>query len=489
LENLTGELRTDYSDVFAKLQRRVGSRSTIGIGALVAWDDLGFGESEPGEIERVGAQYDSQHLWANIATDWTPRLHSRAVIGGGNLTRDRSVSKIELDEGELSVSDQRSFQFLSLKQDWAFEWNEHQLLKGGIDLRAQRADYDYVATSSFEGGLPLPGGDPSDRSFVVDLEPRGESYAAYLADRLQLAPSVIAEVGLRWDKQFWLEENQISPRAQLRWEVDPRSFLRLAWGRYFQSQRLNELQVEDGVSQFFPAQLSEHWIASAEHWFDGGGGLRIEAYWKDLSRHRPRYENLFNPLELFPEAHRDRVLVSPDAAHSTGLELLARSALHERASWWASYAWAKAVDEIDGETVPRSWDQRHTVNAGLNLTFPRRWNVNLGGTWHTGWPTTAVTAIVSGDPDDPEIELVPGLRNRQRLPDYFRLDLRASRTVPFRSGTLTFIADILNLTNHRNVCCLDDVSGEILEDGSVELTREESTWAPITPTLAVRWRL
>ena len=39
-------------------------------------------------------------------------------------------------------------------------------------------------------------------------------------------------------------------------------------------------------------------------------------------------------------------------------------------SWWASYSLAEVTDTVDGIEVPRSWDQRHSLQAGLT------WNVN-----------------------------------------------------------------------------------------------------------------
>ena len=35
-------------------------------------------------------------------------------------------------------------------------------------------------------------------------------------------------------------------------------------------------------------------------------------------------------------------------------------------SWWLGYSLAHAGDVIDGENVPRSWEQRNALNAGVN---------------------------------------------------------------------------------------------------------------------------
>ena len=139
--------------------------------------------------------------------------------------------------------------------------------------------------------------------------------------------------------------------------------------------------------------------------------------------------------------------------------------------------------------VPRSWDQRHAASFGLNLSLPRNFNLNLAGTYHSGWPTTTVTGeVVDWDGDEPVVELTIGPRNRARYPDYRRLDLRASKRFSLGSGELTLIFEVINLTNRTNVCCVDDFETEVLDDGSVRVIREEAYWARIIPSLGVRWR-
>jgi hypothetical protein len=48
--------------------------------------------------------------------------------------------------------------------------------------------------------------------------------------------------------------------------------------------------------------------------------------------------------------------------------------------------------------------------------------------------------------------------------------------------------EVLNLTDHANVCCTEDVVTTVREDGSVEVTPEHLTWLPTVPSLAVRWQ-
>ena len=62
--------------------------------------------------------------------------------------------------------------------------------------------------------------------------------------------------------------------------------LRASWGRYGQFQGINELQVEDGIDEFFPTQKADHAIVGLldDRCHDGGA----EALGHDLVLdHRP----------------------------------------------------------------------------------------------------------------------------------------------------------------------------------------------------------
>ena len=63
------------------------------------------------------------------------------------------------------------------------------------------------------------------------------------------------ELGLRWDRQTYTEPNfddQFSPRISLLHSLNNSTELRLTWDRYYQSQAIQELQVEDDDYEFVP---------------------------------------------------------------------------------------------------------------------------------------------------------------------------------------------------------------------------------------------
>jgi outer membrane receptor protein involved in Fe transport len=480
---------TDYYDVLAKVQHEVGRRSNLSANLLVAYDDLGFSEVADDEVQDVRAEYGSYSAWLNLRTEWTAQLFSQTVLSAGRLKRQREGLVDDEVDGTLEVDDHRSFDFVGLGQDWTIEISPRNVLKTGFDIIRQEAVYDYLSVSTLQD--PDSPTEPLPPVTVVDthLDPEGTAYSLYVADRIMIIDPLVVEIGLRWDRQTWIGNHQLSPRVNLLYALNDRTAFRAAWGRFYQSQRLNELQVEDGVEEFFPAQLANHWLLSVEHSFKPGLASRFEVFRKDLSNLRPRYENLFDPIALFPEAEPDRIRVAPDRGLVRGLEIVFKGVPRASLSWWASYVLARAEDKIDGSWQPRSWDQTHALTLGLNLNLPRRWTFSIAGIYHSGWPTTPVSGEEVGfDDDEPEVEPIIGPRNSARYSPYARIDLRVGKLFPTTHGALTLYLEIINLTNRENVCCTEGFEFDVESDGSVTVIPEERFWAPIIPTLGIGWR-
>jgi len=264
--------------------------------------------------------------------------------------------------------------------------------------------------------------------------------------------------------------------------------MQLGVGEFFQSQRIHELQVEDGQTRFLPAELSRSVGLTFQHSFQNDLRLRVDAYGRKLSHLRPRYENLFSTIELYPETEPDRVLVPADHARLRGLELLLHTAPGTGFNWWVGYALSSAEDVVNGDGVPRSRDQTHAVTFLAGYRAGDRWTVSLSGSGHTGWPTTAMTASSTTLPDGSvQVDPVPGPRNAERLPFYMRFDFKASRSFALPNGRVRLDLEVLNLLDRDNVCCVDDFFFHTRADGSVRVDTTHDEWLGTTPLLKLVW--
>jgi len=469
------DLDPRFSDLYFKVSMNISPRTIISTHGLLAHDDLDFTESDG--VEQVDNSNTSGYLWARGLHTWTADLLSTTVLSGGSIHRSRK-GIAEPDDVVVQVIDQRAVNFVGLRHDMSWQAGDQQLLKFGFDMRRLLAEYDYSTIEEETG---------TERANLL-LRPGGTSFAAYVAYRAGLGRSFATEVGLRWDSQTYIGDAQVSPRLNGIWRLGERSELRLGLGDSYQSQRINELQVEDGVTGFAPAELSRQADLTFHHGFRAGLGLRMDLYYRRLTDIQPHYENNLDKLELFPEAEPDRVLVAPDESRLRGMELLLSSSPNKRFNWWVSYTLSEAEDHIAGRDVPRSWDQRHAGRFLLGYRPNGDWLLSLSGSAHSGWPLTPITANVNTQSDgSPAIEEELGLRNSHRLPMYARLDLKVSRTFTLSRGHVRLDLDLLNLTDRDNACCVDEFIFSLNPDGTIKEQREIDNWLGITPSFTIIW--
>ncbi|HEX2493124.1 MAG TPA: TonB-dependent receptor [Steroidobacter sp.] len=473
--------KPQYYDGFGKVEYSLSEDTDLAFDMLTSSDSIEAVRQRG--VERASARYQNVYSWATIDRRWSSDANSRLIFSFTELHNNRTGQINDPGRRIGRVRDEREFNIVGIRLDNVLTRADVEYRYGG-ELRRLWGGYDYASELAFAADYPFPGSPAAVNSRAVAPNPDGFESGAYADARIALNDRWALQSGLRVDGQTYdgAEGPQWSPRVSVLYALGPRTQLRASWGRYFQSQGVNELQVEDGVDQFYPAQSAEHAIVAFEHAFERGVDLRLEAYWKDYRRLNPRFENMFDPLVLFPEAEFDRVRIDPERATAKGIELLARLRPHGAWSGSLAYAWSRAEDRIDGTDIARSWDQRHALNLSL-MWASGPWTVAAVNSYHTGWPTTELRLVRDGDLR----RIDESQRNRRRYAHYNSLDLRATRTFALERGALDFFLEATNALSRENPCCTDYEmrSGP---DDSVIIERDVDSWLPLVPSIGVLWR-
>ncbi len=470
-----------YFDVFGEFAIDITPRTRLSFNTLYAEDSIEIVlETEPAERDQLSSSTRNAQVWVRLDSHWSDTLSSTTVLSSTNYSNRRNGYANDMEKMVATVQDDRDVTQFGIQQDWLWTPSESHWTQWGITAKAGNADYRYDGSAEYFGLQALYEGQVPDITRSVVANPEGGSYAFYVSDRWRLSEKSIVEWGLRWDDQTYTDLNsdsQLSPRLSYLHRVGEKTELRISVGRYFQSQPIQSLQVEDGVSNFWPAQRADHVILGVQHLFANDLSMRAELFYKDIGRVRPRFENLFDPLGLMPELQPDRVRLEPSSARARGVEL-SFDRTSERFGWWASYTWSNATDEIDATTVLRSWDQRHSLQAGIEWKKDQ-WDMSAATSVHTGWPTTDLFMTDDGT-------VVPGPRNALRHGTYASVDVRVSRRFDVKRGSLLAFVEISNLFNRRNECCLDwDI--EEGPDGEDVLERGKDYWMPMLPAIGILW--
>ena len=487
-----------YWDLFGKLERRIRPGQDLSLNVLHSDDSLDQFIVEEDAEELYHTSYGNSYLWLGHRALFGKKLFVDSVVSVGRVERDRQGTEKVFDgeEGDgFTLRDKRRLDALGLKQDWSVLIGTKHYLKWGVDLRRLETDYDYVNDRVLEDPLADVRSEPRTGTTLFRETLRGDQRGVYLSDRTRLGEGLTLEFGLRYDEQTLTADRHLSPRINLVWAVGGSSVLRAAWGLFFQSQRPYELQVEDGETALVSAERTEQRVLGFEHNFVGVGKsglqLRVEAYQREIRNPRVRFESLYEPISVFPEIEADRFRVAPERGEAYGLEIFLRGSIHPRIEWWASYAYARVFDRIDGRDQPRRIDQPHTFNFDLNFQLGPHWDLNLAWRYHTGWPTTAFSGKLEEN-DDGELEFFPvfGPINGERLPTYHRLDLRLSREWRKKRGTLGFFLEVQNVYDRGNIAGSDvDFEFNLNENGEVDVFAVKEIWGGILPSFGVTWEL
>lgn len=474
----------NFQDLFGKVQRRVGDSTILSADVLFSADDSDISQ---GTAQADHLHASSRYAWLDVKSALTPRLLSETLVSFTGIESERDGRVGSEPSPEASLHDDRSFAAFAARQDWSYQANEFHLMQAGVSVEHGTAAYDSVSLAASQGSLFGETSATPAAPVSLIASPSGNSFGAYVADRYRIAPSLTLDLGVRWDRQTWETGQPISPRVNVLWQPRPRTAVRAGWGRFTQAQGLDELRVEDGVRGFDPVEAAEQWSAGFEQAFARGLSFRLDAYSRSMSALRPRDENLFNPTEIFPEIAADRITIAPSAGQAHGVELSVRREPAHGIGWWASYARSEVQDRINGRWVPRAWNQRDAFNFGVDYRR-QEWDLSVAGVAHTGWPTTGVTAVMVSGPDgSPTIQPIVGPLNAERLPDYFRLDLKVRRAFMVGQGRMAMFASITNLTNRQNVCCSTGFGFAPIGGGAVQVNREDAFWLGRTPVFGLEW--
>ena len=478
LPNLMDRLATDvltptFSDGLAKLRWRPSAATTIATEALWSRDHLATRDPVRGEFARLTSS--NQYFWVRGQHQFDQRWNLDSWVGYSNLQSLRSGDVDNPGVVTGDVSDDRSAQL------WDFRWRMHgalserQSVEFGGEWQVGDADYAYRNSLALTPEVAQLYQKPLQSSLDTVIAPYRRDAALFGAYRTRLGERATSEFGMRVQRASGLGLDTTwlwDPRIMFSYELGANTRLRASWGRFHQTDEVQELHVEDGQQGFTTPQRSDHAIVGLEHRDTRGVDWRAELFQKVQTAPRPRFENMLNPLSLLGELEPDRVRISPDRAELRGVEISAAYAVAAWA-WTLDYSWSDANDEIGGVSYHRSWDQTHAFGGTLDWRGGS-WTAGAAFNVHTGWPTTALLYDAAGDPS-------LGTRNGVRWRYFATLDLRAGYRLVVRRGEVLFTLDVTNALDRRNLCC-----GELLAPQS-DVRVESLTLLPFTPTLSVRW--
>lgn len=276
---------------------------------------------------------------------------------------------------------------------------------------------------------------------------KAKEFSPYIKYRQQWGERLTTQLGLRHtniELTGGFHAHQLSPRATLEYKLTPATLLTANWGQYIQMPAGEEIVASFGNPALLMTE-AEHRILGIEHQLNPRYNIKAEVY------HKPM-KNLVIALD---ENAPPNNFSNQGTGEAYGFDLFIKRKPSQGKIGWLALSWARSrrTNEITGITRDFSGDQPFTVTAVWGQPFGgrwKRWDWSLKAQAHSGKPYTAIKSR-SWDADNNRWIAEYGKYNAERLPNYYKVDLRIGREVLFNQSKLKFYLDMQNITFARNI--------------------------------------
>ena len=418
----------DFSDLHGKAIYDVTPRHQLGFSLLLG--KFRFERDRP--PDQLGANSvlhaETNNLLLNANWNYTPspRLftQTRVFFLRTNYT-DTNPLNLNLEDGQRTQ--------IGVRSDVSFFARPAHRVEAGIYVRSLHADQ--LSRRFFFAPLSLN---------IDAFDHRGTEQSYYLQDTWHSESLGLSLTGGgRIERNGLTGETLISPRASMGLGFGSNWQVRAGFGRYYQFPAFEQMFGRLG-NPAIRAEQATHYNLSLERTLGNRMRVLAEVYDREdanvlFSLSEPRVEGgLLNFGELpFRNALH---------GHARGIELTLQRRSANGLTGWASYSYSKTRlrDDLSNLSFVSDLDQRHTFN--LYTAYRVTETFNLNGLWRygSGFPIPGFFRL-----NGPTLFLASE-RNLVRLPDYQRLDVRASKAFLFKKWKLTLTGEVLNVLNRDN---------------------------------------
>lgn len=504
------EIKPTYYDLFAKTQYQIGKNHVLSTKFLHAGDDMYFRGEDDDIGDTLETNYGNTYGWLTLLSTLHPKLTINTIASTGQVNHDRTGQVYDGWFRTLGVKvwDKKDFRFVGLKSDVEYEIADNYVLKLGLDVRRLWSEYDYLNRNYKYQYFSTPDSNYAilDRidSTLAAFDKDGDKVGIYISNRVRIAPSLTAEVGVRYDYTSYTDDKNFSPRINMVHNLSDKTVLRAGWGRFYQSEGIDEIAVGDGETDFYPAEKADHWVIGLEHRLLPDLNLRLEGYYKKYRDLRPQMRNSFDDIEAFPEVENDRTIVAREKSISKGLEIFLKNDKAGKFSWWASYAYAKVEENIkyiffpdffseedvyayQGYVLPSPNDQRHTLYFDFSFRPNYYWQFNVAFQLHSGWPYTDCYLATGNDGENDFVYVQAAEQWSARHKPFSRLDLRVNRYIRIGNGRMVLFFELINALGRKNVRAYDYII-RASRDGFY-LKKDPEHWFGRVPSFGINYEV
>lgn len=376
----------------------------------------------------------------SLAWDLDADSGARVKLAGGQARQDVSTSWGD----NYFITEYLDRSLLKLRYDQPLAASHALRLDAEVSRNEQGAVYDQVLVvcNEFEPSCT------EDRRGRVNGREKIEftSRALSLADRWGLTRDLDLTLGVQFQSNTYTDERFVQPRGALTWRLADRWALDFKAGSYNRFPDLEAVLPDLGNPEL-KSPRATHYSAGLRHEVDSVWSWSTELYYKQLTD---------LPLALAPtEADAARLYSNDVSGRAYGLDVMLNKRRSDSDKWygWFSLSAARSerTNERTGITREYRLDTPLVANWVMQYQFAPRFSAGFRLTLRGGQPETPIVGLRENPYFEGSVQPVYGEPFSDRLPLYSRLDLRFKYDFQLAGHPSSWILDVINATNQRNV--------------------------------------
>ena len=465
----------NYYDAQASIVKQ-SDKETIDLQYFTAGDGIALLNNSGKELYPQSAgNFERSFSFENIGLNYT-RKHSRDILIS-------SVQEYRVrHEKTIIGSDENGEPFKESGRYWQLGWHPSVSWQQNTDQHWRFGSEFIYAAYPINIYVPNFSGQQNNnitlasKTRVIRTVKAG-NYNPYIKFRRNWSAQLVTITGLRYsgiEGTDGVSLHGLMPRATIEYYMKPNVMLTASWGRYLQMPA-EEYLLKDYGNPALQYTEAEHRIA--------GMHVQLNPLWKLQTElwQKPMRKLVASTEQAPPDNYQNAV-----NGNAYGVDLLLKRKSTDRKFGWLSYSYSHSerTNTLKQETSLFSGDQPHTLTMIWGQPFPamlKNWEWGIKVQIHSGKPHTPVvnrTAYCTNAGNtiecanqaapneasscDPSVEQCLyfwqpkyGDPNSQRLPIYYKIDLRIDRRIRFNNWQLSMYADIQNITAAENIMGYD----------------------------------
>ncbi len=409
-----------------------------------------FGKKSINSDPLLAGQVSEKISYKAAGVTWKQNWNSRwNSISSLAVSQDRSADRIGGDAKGNPFFANVEEKSLYFQSEFRWQTREQSLTSFGVSTGYSKAPVKLYAP--LRSNVDDPGFDITTQpKFRFNKTLTAAEFSPYIKHREQWTDKFSTQFGLRYtniEVAGGFHTHKFSPRFALEYKLTPDTLLSAAWGKYIQMPDGEQIIKTLGNPALLMTE-AEHRILGIEHRINSLYTVKAEVYQKPM-------KNLVITLdENLPPKNQ----VNKGTGEAYGFDIFLKRKPNQGKTGWVSFSWAKSTrkNEITGVTRDFIGDQPLALTAVWGQPFGddwKRWDWSVKAQARSGRPYTKTTGRFREDSNDPESRWIPefGKYNAERLPNYYRVDLRIAREILFNRSKLKVYLDVQNVTFARNI--------------------------------------